>query len=38
MLINATQNEEIRVALIRDNHLYDLDIECPSEAKKRKYI
>ena len=38
MLINATQNEEIRVALIRDNHLYDLDIECPSEAKKKGNI
>lgn len=38
MLINATQREEVRVALIRDNHLYDLDIECPSEAKKKGNI
>lgn len=38
MLINATQNEEIRVALIKDNFLYDLDIECPSEVKKKGNI
>jgi ribonuclease E len=38
MLINATQSEEVRVALIKDNHLYDLDIECPSEIKKKGNI
>ncbi len=38
MLINATQSEEVRVALIKDNYLYDLDIECPSEAKKKGNI
>ena len=38
MLINATQKEEIRVALVKDNHLYDLDIECPSEVKKKGNI
>jgi ribonuclease E len=38
MLINATQNEEIRVALIKDNVLYDLDIECPNEIKKKGNI
>lgn len=38
MLINATQTEEIRVALVKNNHLYDLDIECPSEAKKKGNI
>ena len=38
MLINATQSEEIRVALVKDNHLYDLDIECPSEVKKKGSI
>lgn len=38
MLINATQTEEIRVALVKDNHLYDLDIECPSEVKKKGNI
>lgn len=38
MLINATQAEEIRVALVKDDHLYDLDIECPSEVKKKGNI
>ncbi len=38
MLINAAQAEEIRVALVKDNHLFDLDIECPSEVKKKGNI
>jgi len=38
MLINATQTEEVRVALIKDNHLFDLDIECPGEVKKKGSI
>ncbi|RUR17381.1 Rne/Rng family ribonuclease [Legionella septentrionalis] len=38
MLINATQAEEIRVALVKDNILFDLDIECPSEIKKKGNI
>ncbi|MDP3705915.1 MAG: Rne/Rng family ribonuclease [Legionellaceae bacterium] len=38
MLINATQNEEVRVALVKNNHLYDLDIECPAEVKKKGNI
>ena len=38
MLINATQAEEVRVALVKDNHLYDLDIDCPSEVKKKGNI
>ncbi|WP_165475012.1 Rne/Rng family ribonuclease [Legionella yabuuchiae] len=38
MLINATQSEEVRVALVKDNVLFDLDIECPSEAKKKGNI
>ncbi|KTC99891.1 Rne/Rng family ribonuclease [Legionella erythra] len=38
MLINATQAEEVRVALVKDNHLYDLDIDCPSEIKKKGNI
>lgn len=38
MLINATQKEEIRVALVENNHLYDLDIECPGEHKKKGNI
>src|ERR1700756_4911507 len=38
MLINATQTEEIRVALVKDDYLYDLDIECPAEIKKKGNI
>ena len=38
ILINATQSEEIRVALVRNNHLYDLDIEGPTEVKKKGNI
>lgn len=38
MLINATQNEEVRVAIIKDNRLYDLDIECPTETKIKANI
>ena len=38
MLINATENEEIRVALIRENRLHDLDIETQSDIKKKGNI
>src|SRR3990167_4201658 len=38
MLINATHAEEIRVALIRDNVLFDLDIDCATEIKKKGNI
>lgn len=38
ILINATQAEEVRVALVKDNYLYDLDIECPTEIKKKGNI
>lgn len=38
MLINAAQTEEIRVALIKNNQLFDLDIECPGEVKKKGNI
>lgn len=38
MLINATQPEEIRVAMTKDNYLYDLDIECSNEIKKKGNI
>ena len=38
MLINATQPEEIRVAMTKNNHLYDLDIECSTEIKKKGNI
>ncbi|MGL5743158.1 MAG: Rne/Rng family ribonuclease [Legionella sp.] len=38
MLINAMQTEEFRVALIKNNYLFDLDIECPGEVKKKGNI
>lgn len=38
ILINATQTEEIRVALVKNNQLFDLDIESPSETKKKGNI
>ncbi|MDF1677209.1 MAG: Rne/Rng family ribonuclease [Legionellaceae bacterium] len=38
MIINATQPEEVRVALIKNNRLYDLDVECPTETKKKGNI
>jgi ribonuclease E len=38
MLINATQPEEIRVAIVRDDKLFDLDIEKPSDVKKKANI
>lgn len=38
MLINATQAEEVRVALVKNNLLFDLDIECPGEVKKKGNI
>ncbi|OGT74930.1 MAG: hypothetical protein A3I78_02095 [Gammaproteobacteria bacterium RIFCSPLOWO2_02_FULL_56_15] len=38
MLINATQPEELRVALVDGQQLYDLDIETPSREKKKSNI
>jgi ribonuclease E len=39
MLINATQSEELRVALVDGQQLYDLDIESPGhEQKKSQYL
>lgn len=39
MLINATQPEELRVALVDGQKLYDFDIEVPSnEQKKSQHI
>lgn len=38
MLINATQAEEIRVALIKGQQLFDLDVECPADIKKKSNI
>ena len=35
MLINATQPEELRVALVDGQKLYDLDIEVPSKGQKK---
>lgn len=34
MLINASQVEELRVALVDGNKLYDFDIEIPSKEQK----
>ncbi|MDN5869826.1 MAG: ribonuclease E [Nitrococcus sp.] len=38
MLINATQREELRVALVDGQSLYDLDIETPSRERKKANI
>jgi ribonuclease E len=38
MLINATQAEELRVALVDGQRLYDLDIEVPSREQKKANI
>jgi ribonuclease E len=38
MLVNATQPEELRVALVDGQHLYDLDIETPSREQKKANI
>ena len=38
MLINATQLEEVRVALVDGQKLYDLDIESPQHANKKANI
>nr|VFK50940.1 MAG: ribonuclease E [Candidatus Kentron sp. TUN]VFK52137.1 MAG: ribonuclease E [Candidatus Kentron sp. TUN]VFK52183.1 MAG: ribonuclease E [Candidatus Kentron sp. TUN] len=38
MLINATQPEEIRVAMVDGQHLYDLDIEVRTREQKKANI
>ena len=38
ILINATQNEEIRVALCKGNHLYDFDLENRTREQKKSNI
>jgi len=38
MLINATQREELRVAIVDGQTLYDLDIEIPSKEQKKSNI
>lgn len=36
MLINATQKEELRVALVDGQRLFDLDIENPGHEQKKQ--
>ncbi len=38
MLVNATQPEELRVAMVDGQKLYDLDIEVPSREQKKSNI
>ena len=38
MLINATQSEELRVALVDGQNLYDLDIESPGHEQTKANI
>jgi ribonuclease E len=38
MLVNATQPEELRVALVDGQHLYDLDLETLSREQKKANI
>ena len=38
MLINTTQPEELRVAMVDGQKLYDLDIEVPSRGQKKSNV
>lgn len=38
MLVNATQSEELRVAMVDGQTLYDLDIEVPGKAQNKANI
>ena len=38
ILVNAAQEEELRVALVDGQRLYDLDIEIPSKASKKANV
>ena len=38
ILINATQTEELRVAMVNGQRLYDLDIEVPAREQKKSNI
>ncbi len=38
ILINAVQKEEIRVAMVEGQQLYDLDIEIPSQEQKKANV
>jgi ribonuclease E len=38
MLVNATQKEELRVAMVDGQKLYDLDVETPSREQRKSNI
>jgi len=38
MLVNATQEEELRVALVDGQRIYDLDVEVPSREQKKSNV
>jgi ribonuclease E len=38
MLVNATQEEELRVALVDGQKIYDLDVEAPSREQKKANV
>ena len=38
MLVNATQKEELRLAMVDGQKLYDLDIEVPSREQRKSNI
>ncbi len=38
MLVNATQEEELRVALVDGQKIYDLDVEVPSREQKKANV
>ena len=38
MLINATQQEELRMAMVDGQRLYDLNIEAPASERKKANI
>ncbi|HLS82813.1 MAG TPA: Rne/Rng family ribonuclease [Steroidobacter sp.] len=38
MLVNATQEDELRVALVDGQRIYDLDVEAPSREQKKANI
>ena len=38
MLVNASQDEELRVALVDGQRIYDLDIEIPSREQKKANV
>src|SRR3982751_5481531 len=38
MLVNATQEEELRVALVDGQRIYDLDVEVPSREQRKSHV